>query len=194
MQLTLRRKFALGFVAVCVVVVSAGLSIRLMGKAALFHHLERDHLAEVMQTVGAVDRVLDGGKSAGSVARREVVGHVLRGRELAQQAISELFAVEKSLFELIGFGEVLAQPLDVIAATRRIEATLVAEPGTQLVVAPYGEQGAPMAEAVLALLHDRARAQAIAVAARQRVEARYGWEPRSDELLGMLTEASESWG
>lgn len=27
--------------------------------------------------------------------------------------------------------------------------------------------------------------------ARQRVEARYGWEPRSHELLGMLTEASE---
>ena len=37
---------------------------------------------------------------------------------------------------------------------------------------------------------DRARARAIATAARQRVEARYGWEPRSDELHGMLTEAS----
>jgi sugar transferase (PEP-CTERM/EpsH1 system associated) len=86
--------------------------------------------------------------------------------------------------------EAMAMGVPVVCSPAAAEG-IEAEAGTQLVVAPYGEQGAPMAEAVLALLHDRARAQAIAVAARQRVEARYGWEPRSDELLGMLTEASE---
>ncbi len=85
--------------------------------------------------------------------------------------------------------EAMAMGVPVVCTPAAAEG-IEAEAGTQLVVAPFGEQGAPMAEAVLALLHDRERAQCIADAARLRVETRYGWEPRSDELHGMLTEAS----
>jgi len=132
MQLTLRKKFAFGLVAVCVVIVSAVLSIRLLGKAALFHHLERDHLSEVMLTSRSLDLVLEGGKSASGVVKADLGQHVHKARALAQQAVSELFAVEQLAFEMIGFGEILRQPWAVIDATGRIEATLAADPGTVL--------------------------------------------------------------
>jgi sugar transferase (PEP-CTERM/EpsH1 system associated) len=85
--------------------------------------------------------------------------------------------------------EAMAMGVPVVCSPAAAEG-IEAEPGTQLLVAPYGDHGGPMAEAVLALLHDRGRASAIAAAARHRVEGRYGWEPRSDELHGMLAEAS----
>ena len=85
--------------------------------------------------------------------------------------------------------EAMAMGVPVVCSPAAAEG-IEAEAGTQLVVAAYGGQGAPMAEAVMALLHDRARGHAIAAAARQRVVSRYGWEPRSEELHGMLTEAS----
>ena len=84
--------------------------------------------------------------------------------------------------------EAMAMGVPVVCSPAAAEG-IEAEAGTHLLVAPFGEQGGPTADAVLALLQDRGRAQAIAGAARQRVEARYGWEPRCDELLGMLTEA-----
>lgn len=113
----------------------------------------------------------------------DIRGHV-RGCAVCIIPLRVARGVQNKVLEAMAMGvPVVCSP----AAAEGIEA----EPGTHLVVAPFGEHGAPMAEAVLALLHDRARGHAIAAAARQRVEARYGWEPRSDELHGMLTEASE---
>jgi methyl-accepting chemotaxis protein len=132
MHWNLRQKFATGFVAVCVVIVTAGLTIRLLGKAALFHHLERDHLAEVMQSVRALDLVSDGGRSAGRFSKAEFASHMRQARSLAEQADATLFGVEQAAFELIGFGKVLQLPRDVIVATGRIEATLSADPSATL--------------------------------------------------------------
>jgi len=132
MQWTLRKKFAVGFAAVCVVVVTSGLTIRLLGKAALFHHLERDHLAEVMQCVRALDLVADGGKSAASIDKAEFAKHVREARSLAQQADSTLFGVEQAAFELIGFGKVLQLPRDVVVATGRIDTILSGDAATVL--------------------------------------------------------------
>lgn len=134
MVLTLGRKFTLGLATVGVVVVSSGLSIRLLGKAALFHHLERDHLGVVMQASQALDRVLEGGRLADQVPRAQLVADVRRARELAQQATSELFPIEQAAFAFIGFGEILRQPRDVIAAATRVEARLAAD--TQAMLTP----------------------------------------------------------
>ncbi|MBL8389530.1 MAG: HAMP domain-containing protein [Hydrogenophaga sp.] len=129
MALTLRQKFLLGLVTAGLMTVSMGLSIRLMGKAALFHHLERDHLSVVMQASNALDQVLDGGKSSKSVSKAAFGENVRKARALAEQAMSELFPVEQAAFELIGFGEILRQPQNVITAATRIEQTLGAAGG-----------------------------------------------------------------
>ena len=57
--MTLRKKFVLGLIAVCMVILAAVLSTRLLSKAALFHHLERDFLSRVTQSSRDVDLVLN---------------------------------------------------------------------------------------------------------------------------------------
>ena len=46
-----------------------------------------------------------------------------------------------------------------------------------------------MADALLDLVADPARAASMAASARACVERTYGWEPRAKELLAMLDEA-----
>ena len=132
MNLTLRRKFLLGLVATLVVIATSALSIRLLSKAALFHHLERDHLSVVMQASLALSLVLDGGKSATSVSTADLLDNVRQARALAQQATTELFQVEQFAFEQIGFGEILRQPREVILAATRVEEQLSADGGRNL--------------------------------------------------------------
>jgi methyl-accepting chemotaxis protein len=130
--MTLRKKFVLGLIAVCMVILAAVLSTRLLSKAALFHHLERDFLSRVTQSSRDVDLVLEGGKSAGSISKSDVLENVRMARELAQRANTELFGIEQIAFELIGFGEVLRLPRDVVGVASRIESALAADSGTQL--------------------------------------------------------------
>ncbi|MCK6424327.1 MAG: methyl-accepting chemotaxis protein [Burkholderiaceae bacterium] len=127
MASTLRSKFNLGLAAVAVVMFAALLSTRLLSKAALFHHLERDHLAEVSQATRLLDLVSEGGRSSFGVTKDQLSGHVRRARSLAQRADSALFGVEQFAFERIGFAEILRLPREVVAAVDRIEAVLAAD-------------------------------------------------------------------
>jgi sugar transferase (PEP-CTERM/EpsH1 system associated) len=78
--------------------------------------------------------------------------------------------------------EAMAMGRPVVASPQAFEG-IDAEPGRDLVVA----DGAPAeAEAVCALLADRAQAEAIGTAARARVEARYAWDARLAPLDAML--------
>lgn len=86
------------------VIVTSGMSIRLLSKAALFHQLERGHLAVVAQASNALTMVHEGGKSAGNAPKRKLVDNVRKGKQLAMRAISELFPIERAAFDLIGFG------------------------------------------------------------------------------------------
>jgi sugar transferase (PEP-CTERM/EpsH1 system associated) len=78
--------------------------------------------------------------------------------------------------------EAMAMGRPVVASPQAFEG-IDAAPGRDLVVA----DGAPAeAEAVCALLTDRAQAAAIGTAARARVEARYAWDARLAPLDAML--------
>ncbi|MBH2009608.1 hypothetical protein [Polaromonas sp. JS666] len=59
-QFTLRQKFLFGMLAVLVVSLLVMLGGRFLGKAARFHHLERDHLAAVMQMTFTMQRATSG--------------------------------------------------------------------------------------------------------------------------------------
>jgi methyl-accepting chemotaxis protein len=131
-QLSLRQKFLYALLAAALVVVSTGISIRLLSKAARFHHLERDHLGVVMQASAALNTVLEGGASAHEVPKTALVDPVRQARHLAQQPEQELFGFERAAFELIGFGEILRLPQIVIEATTRIDAVAAADSNTKL--------------------------------------------------------------
>jgi sugar transferase (PEP-CTERM/EpsH1 system associated) len=78
--------------------------------------------------------------------------------------------------------EAMAMGRPVVASRQAYEG-IDAEPGRDLIVAdgPQAE-----AEAVIALLSDPERAEAIGAAARARVEARYAWDARLAPLDAML--------
>ena len=149
MKITLRQKFTLGILALCVVVLAAVLSTRLLSKAALFHHLERDHLAAVSHASGLLVRVTEGGKSSGSVSRSELIEHLHQARALARQAGDELFAVEQLAFEAIGFAEILRLPRNVIEAVDRMDKTFAADAASPVSLA-LAQRLAPD----LAVMHD----------------------------------------
>lgn len=131
-DISLRQKFLWALMAAGLVIITSGMSIRLLSKAAQFHHLERDHLAVVTQASSALAMVLDGGKSSKSIPKTELLDNVRKGRQLAEQAVSELFPIEKKAFELIGFGDILRQPQAVIGLATRIENIASAIPGQHL--------------------------------------------------------------
>lgn len=131
-NVSLRQKFFIALLAAGLVIVTSGMSVRLLSKAALFHHLERDHLAVVTQATSALTLVLEGGKSAADVPKDELIDNVRKGRQLAEQAVSELFPIERAAFELIGFGEILQQPQAVIGLAARIESISSSVPGKRL--------------------------------------------------------------
>jgi len=78
--------------------------------------------------------------------------------------------------------EAMAMGRPVVASPEAFEG-IAAEAGRDLVVADGAEAEA---EAVCALLHDPARAEAIGRAARAQIEARYAWSARLAPLDAML--------
>jgi polysaccharide biosynthesis protein PslH len=79
--------------------------------------------------------------------------------------------------------EAMAMARPVVASRAAFEG-LDAEPGAELLVA---DDAAAEADAVIGLLRDPARGDAIGRAARARVEARYGWDARLAPLDRMLS-------
>jgi len=113
-NLTLRQKFTLGLIAVGVVSLAMLVGTRLLGKAALFHYLEREHVALVLNAASALDRVIEGGHSADKVKPEELVVPLTQARATAIQVGEELFAPEKWAFILLGYGDVIRLPAEDI--------------------------------------------------------------------------------
>jgi sugar transferase (PEP-CTERM/EpsH1 system associated) len=76
-----------------------------------------------------------------------------------------------------------------VVASPGAAAGIDAEPGRDLLLATMADDGAAFATALARLLDDDARCEALARSARARVEERYGWQPRADELYELLREA-----
>ncbi|MDO9285956.1 MAG: methyl-accepting chemotaxis protein [Aquabacterium sp.] len=124
MSYSLRHKFNLGLIAVAVVSLVVMLGTRLLGKAALFHYLEREHVTLVMQALSALDRVAEGGRSAGSVSRDDVARPLAAARAIATRVDVELFAVEQWAFGVLGFGDIIRLPHKDVVDLDRVLATL----------------------------------------------------------------------
>lgn len=131
-NISLRTKFSIALLSAALVIVTSGMSIRLLSKAALFHHLERDHLAVVARANTALMLVTEGGRSSRDVPKADLVDSVRKGRQLAEQAVSELLPIEKLVFNAIGFGAILRQPQAVIGLATEIEKAAAAYPGSRL--------------------------------------------------------------
>ncbi|AKJ30557.1 methyl-accepting chemotaxis protein [Caldimonas brevitalea] len=129
-RFTLRQKFKFGLIAVVVVSLLVLIGTRLLGKAALFHYMERDHVATVLNLKQAMDRVSEGARTADKVTRDELVRDIVKARDIAGNVDIELFAIERGAISMIGFGGVIDLPRKDIVELNRMRDIIASEPGS----------------------------------------------------------------
>jgi len=123
---TLRQKFVTGLITVIVVSMIVMMGTRLLGKSALFHHLERDHLAEVMQASALLDQVIAGSRT--DVAPATLLAPLDKAHAIASRVDVELFAIEQGVFRMMGFGGVIDLPHKDMVDLARIRDRLRSAP------------------------------------------------------------------
>ena len=127
---TLRSKFTVGLITVFMTAIVLLGGVRMLSKAALFHHLEREHLYEIGQVRLALDRVSGGGRDADAVRRDVLLRSIERAWVIAGSVDQELFAPEKIAFRALGFGKVLDLPNEDQAHIGRLRTLLLEDKST----------------------------------------------------------------
>jgi len=144
--MTLQRKFALGLMAVAVLAVTLMVGVRMLGKAARFHYLEREHLALVMQVDAQVGRVLEGSQRAGEVRPAELLAALNKAADIAGSVDHELFLPEQWAFRLMGFSPVIDLPAEDLVHVRRLIEIVRSESSPVLTAATAEHMKADLAE------------------------------------------------
>ncbi|WP_428424369.1 methyl-accepting chemotaxis protein [Methylibium sp.] len=119
-RLNLSQKFSVGLAAVAVAALAVMVGTRLLGKAALFHYLEREHVTLVLHASNELARVLEGGHDARSVKPSALTEPLIEARAIAERVGVELTEVEKQAFIELGFGDVIQLPKNDIEDLTRI--------------------------------------------------------------------------
>ncbi|MEY4763887.1 MAG: hypothetical protein RI907_560 [Pseudomonadota bacterium] len=125
---TLRKKFQLGLTLVVAVSAMLLLGVRLLSKAALFHYLEREHVAIVLNLAQALDHAAGVG-AGNTLDRADLRKRMGEAQDLARRADSELFPPEQWAFRLLGFGGVLDLPRKDIDDLERMREAVSAASG-----------------------------------------------------------------
>lgn len=127
-QWTLRQRFTLAIWIIVLVILVSMYGIRLLGKAATFHFLERNHMEVVLRIDSALQRVEDEGLGAQATRLEETVQLLHQARALAIEANGETFPIEQQLLRLLGFSPLIELPRKDIADVERMLAILAAHP------------------------------------------------------------------
>ena len=128
-KFTLQSKFAISMITIVIVSIIILSGNRLLGKAALFHYLERQHLENVMLIDHAFTLAEQEAKNAKTLRRDDVLGYIDKAMALAMRADSETLYGEKLLFRMLGFDGILDLPAEDIKNLNDIRTALVAAPG-----------------------------------------------------------------
>jgi len=125
---SLRQKFVSGLVTVVVVSAVVLLGVRLMGKGARFHYLERQHLALISQLSADLQRA-ELAPARSTLTRDSLLQTLEQTRQIPAMVDDELFLVEQWAFRLIGFGQVIDLPHKDVADLVHMQDTVRAASG-----------------------------------------------------------------
>jgi|JI9StandDraft_1071089.scaffolds.fasta_scaffold45970_1 methyl-accepting chemotaxis protein len=139
---TLKRQFAMALGTVVGVALVTLYGNRLMGKAATFHFLERNHLELALQLDTGLSNVENGARNADATTIEKFVSQLTAARQLALQADNEVFGVEQQMLRVLGFGPLIDLPRKDIDDVNRMLA----------IIASSGQQAGPMPVALAARL------------------------------------------
>jgi len=121
---SLKQKFMLGFVTVVVMTLVVMLGIRLLGKGARFHYLEREHLAHVLPLSHQLELIA--AKVPTDQGRDSLLKSVDQAYAVASSVDTELFLPEQWAFRLMGFADVIDLPHKDMKDLQRIRERLAA--------------------------------------------------------------------
>jgi methyl-accepting chemotaxis protein len=127
---TLRQKFRFGLVVILIVPLLVMWGNRLLGIGANFHYLERNHLALVMKIEAMRDLADLNPAVAAKVSRAELIKYMDSAIEITKHADTDLFAVERFAFRVIGYGGVLDLARDAGESSARLRKIVEGQPGS----------------------------------------------------------------
>ncbi len=125
---TLRQRFSIAIGTVVLVIVVSMYGIRLLGKAATFHYLERNHMELALRIDTALANVEQEAKNASATRIEVLAGLLQEARGLAVRAGDETFWFEKQLLTILGFGPLIALPAKDIVDVDRMLAIIARFP------------------------------------------------------------------
>jgi len=120
---SLAQQFTIGLVAVVLVAVAVLAGTRWLGKTARFHHLEREHLAQVSALAVRLQRCADGVLPLGG---DEVRLGLQRAGGHAQAMAQAVWPAERQAFAWLGFEQIVAWPVQDMAALAALQQQVVA--------------------------------------------------------------------
>lgn len=123
---TLRQRFSIALGTIAVVIVTSLYGVRLMGKAATFHFLERNHMEFALRVDAAIANVENEGKNAGNTRIENISDQLKQARQLAVDADNEIFRFEQLLFRALGFGPLIDLPQKDIEDVNGMERVIAA--------------------------------------------------------------------
>jgi methyl-accepting chemotaxis protein len=107
---SLRQRFSLALFTTVMVIAVSTYGTRLLGKAATFHFLERNHMELALRADAALSRIEQAAQDASETRIEDIVGMLNEMRDLAVRAGEETFGIEKILLSLLGFSPLIELP------------------------------------------------------------------------------------
>lgn len=125
---SLKQRFSVAIGTAFLVAVVTMYGVRLMGKAATFHFLERNHMELALRIDSALSHIEQGARNAADTHIDTISGQLRAARHLALRADNEVFGFEQQLLRLLGFGPLIDLPQKDIADIEGMLAILAVFP------------------------------------------------------------------
>ncbi|PKO38952.1 MAG: methyl-accepting chemotaxis protein [Betaproteobacteria bacterium HGW-Betaproteobacteria-6] len=125
---SLKQRFSLAIGTAVLVALVTMYGVRLMGKAATFHFLERNHMELALRIDAALNRVEQAAQNAGDTRIETISGQLTEARNLAVRADNEVFGFEQQLLRWLGFGPLIDLPQKDITDADGMLAIVAASP------------------------------------------------------------------
>ncbi|MDD3677099.1 methyl-accepting chemotaxis protein [Thauera propionica] len=121
---SLRQRFSLALFTTVMVIAVSTYGTRLLGKAATFHFLERNHMELALRADAALSRIEQAAQNASETRIEDIGGMLNEMRDLAVRAGEETFGIEKTLLSLLGFSPLIELPAKDIGDVDAMLATI----------------------------------------------------------------------
>ncbi len=125
---SIRQWLKLLAIVLLVSAVTSFYGLRLMGKGAKFHYLEREYAVNLLH----LDRDLEHAAAGAALDKAPVLKALNHSQWISGHVDTELFGFELVAFRLMGFGAVIDLPHDSIRRVGAMIARLEADPSAQL--------------------------------------------------------------